>query len=183
MTRYTVPLEVITRHFPSREAMLVRQRASLAALPKGSWQQSVLYDPARRGVNASYVRLRTFEPYADWAWILDDDDLLGDPGFLDDLAGPADMHVYQMRFQHDGRLLPESEYIDMRKVQRRHIGAPCVVVRRALWMAARMAFTNRHEGEYEFIQFAISLAEQVDWHQRVIAEIDGPHSGRWRIAS
>ncbi len=184
MTPHPVPLiEVITRTVPGREAMLARQRASLEAFPQAAWRQTLLYDPARRGVNASYVRMRTVEPSAEWAWILDDDDLLADAKFLEDLDGEADMHVYQMRFMHNAALMPPAKYMNLQKITRRRIGAPCVVVRRALWMASRHAFTNRYEGELEFIREAAARAQRVEWHQRVIADIDGPHAGRWPIES
>lgn len=172
-------LEVLTRHLPARATLLARQQASLATLV-GAWRQTILVDPIGLGIGASHLRLRTVEPSGDWVWMLDDDDEAADPHLIQRLDRRAELHVFRMAY--DWGVLPEDEAFEQHFIHEQHIGAPCVVVSRGLWMRARKGWTDRYEGDYDFIRTAVGLAEGIRWHDVVVAKIDQARHGAVEVA-
>lgn len=173
-------LEVVTRHIPSprRHELLLRQQASLITLPC-SWVQTLLVDPGRHGVPASHVRLRTYEPWAHFVWILDDDDACRDPGFaalLDPESG-VDLYMFRVLYDELDDFLPLDPLWAARTVGPGMVSPSNLVVSRDLWMTVREAWGERYAGDYNYVAAALQLSQHACWADVTAAHILTPSHG------
>jgi hypothetical protein len=183
-------LDVVTRHLvsPRRAALLEQQRASLA-FPSADWVQTLLVDPHGRGVGASHVRLRTYEPYGRCVWVLDDDDLCLEPALLELLDESADMQIFKMHYGARQKVIPDAITWERgaaaaprptHAARRRfpsHISAQCVVFSRDYWLVCRHLWTDAYDGDRQFLGAAYDHASRVIWTDRIIAALTHHNRG------
>lgn len=166
-------LDIVTRHLrsPNRAELLARQQASLVPL-QGDWVQSVLIDPyGTKGIAGANFRFHSFEPAADYVWMLDDDDVCLEPDLLAYIDRDADLTILRVRYC-DQSLLPTREYFRDQQLCYGHITVQCAIMTRELWLAHRTAWGLYYEGDYKFLAAAKAGAQRVAWVDRVIAALD-----------
>lgn len=183
-------LDVVTRHYatPRRAGLLAEQRASLQ-FTSSDWVQTLLIDPHGRGVGASHERLRTYEPYGRFVWILDDDDLCLAPDLLELIDQQAEMQIFKMQYgarkvvipdpitwERGAAAAPRPTHAACRRFPS-HLSAQCVVFRRDYWLARRHLWTDAYDGDRQFLETAYDLVSRVTWTDRVIAALTHHNRG------
>lgn len=148
-------LEVITRTFGARPTMLQRNLDSLQAQTDPDWTRRLVIDDAARGVAWAVANLSTVEAVGDYVWALDDDDVCARPELVAELrtiAQTADWpDVIMVRAYHEKfGLLPNNENWQRRPLLG-NVGTSCYIVRRDVWNAYRMAWLERYDGDFWWI--------------------------------
>jgi hypothetical protein len=173
-------IEIVTRHWPTprRQGLLARQQASLAALTEKDWVQTLLIDPHGRGIGASHLRLRDFEPHGRYVYVLDDDDVCALPDLLHHarLCVPADLIVMRMRHA-DWGILPGPQHWEREPLQLATVGPACVLIEAELWRQTRQHWTEDYAGDFAFLSAAYEAAETPVWHDVIAAEVPAVNQG------
>jgi len=167
-------LDIVTRHVPTsveRIDLLKRQQRSVNALYGTDWTQTLLLDPHQAGINASHVRMRSYEPCAQYAWVLDDDDLCVERDLLAKIDQTADLNVFQMTHLALG-VIPPAAYMRDQVLSRGKVGCACVIVSHDLWMRVRDQWGEKYDGDADFLLAARKHAERIAWIPHVIAAVD-----------
>lgn len=158
-------LEVLTRCY-RRPAMLRHNRASLERQSSHDWKQTMMIDTVGIGIAATYERLATYEPGGDYVWLLDDDDLCVYEDLVADLYDIAYAHdpaVVMVKMDRDGFVLPD-KFTWHKPPQLGHICVSCFIVKRAIWMRHRKAFTpGDYSSDYNFIASIFERDYDIYW--------------------
>lgn len=162
-------LEVITRTLPDR----LRTALTL----DGHWTQTLLVDPGRNGVPASHVRLRHHEPWADFVWVLDDDDEGTDPTLPTHLVPGVELYVFKVHLGEFDEAVPLPVEWAAREVEYGFVSPTNLVVSRELWMRTRSCWGEHYDGDWPWIEACCAAAQSEVWVDRVIASVDVAHHG------
>lgn len=160
-------LEVITRTFGKRPAMLKRHEESLRLQTDSDWLRTLVVDDKTRGVAWAVGNLATVEAVGDYVWVLDDDDLCCRPTLV------AELKEIEERIQPDVIMvkayhakfgtLPSMANWTSRPVLG-NIGTSCYIVRREMWNAHRDAWIARYDGDFWFIDHLWNAECLFYWH-------------------
>lgn len=149
-------LTILTRHH-KRPWMLERCRASVLAQTCDDYEHVILHDHVGLGIRGSHQMAIDHAGHyrGRYIWMLDDDDWLIEPGFVDAIKRTAEAHndppVIVVRANHPSGLLPSDEHWH-RAPELGHIGMPCVVVRADVWRQWAHRMLDRERGcDYAFI--------------------------------
>lgn len=160
-------LEVITRTFGKRPAMLARNLESLTLQTDSDWCRTVLVDDNERGVAWAVGNLATVEATGDYVWVLDDDDLCCRPTLvaeLKDITERIQPDVIMVKAYHAKfGMLPSMANWTSRPVLG-NIGTSCYIVRRDVWNAHHDAWTERYDGDFWFIDHLWDAQCSFYWH-------------------
>jgi len=148
-------LEVVTRTFGQRPGMLQRNLHSLTSQTDPDWTRRLVIDDAARGVAWAVGNLGTVVATGDYVWVLDDDDVCARATLVAELKTIAHMErwpdVIMVRALHEKfGMLPSDGNWEAAPV-RGNVGTSCYVVRRDVWNAHRMAWLERYDGDFWWI--------------------------------
>jgi glycosyltransferase involved in cell wall biosynthesis len=162
-------LTIITRSFRRPES-LARCVKSVACQTDPDVEHIILHDPIGRGVGASYLSLRGLFPHGEYVYLLDDDDYLIEPEFVEVLKRYAKAlespDVIYVQMNVSGTIMPEWE----EGLQRGRIACSCFAIRREVWLEHVNDFINDYSADFYFIH-AISICGRMhsEAHLNMIA--------------
>lgn len=158
---YTPPLlTVVTRHLPHRSALFAQNRASLEAQTDPDYEQLVLTDTLRVGIeNANLILHQAADMVrGDYVWVLDDDDVCADPEFIAKLKAaiaeadtPPDVVMVRMEHAHLG-IKPPDELWNNQAIALGQVGISAAIVRRPLWQQHAQYYARGYDGDFEFYE-------------------------------
>jgi hypothetical protein len=159
---------------------LADNQASLAAQTDPDYEHVLLPDPEAHGVAWANKRMRNVGAliHGEYAMVLDDDDLLTDPGLIADLKDITKgmrPDVIVTRMDHGPRgILPGAE--DWGGIPVRGcIGCSAVIVRADAWRSHAAYYGEAYDGDYDFIHALLSHKPgdrlRVYWHDRVVSAV------------
>jgi len=156
--------------------MLAANKASVEG-QAGGVVHTVLVDQVGAGVPAANARLATFEPSADYVWVLDDDDVCVYPNLVIDLERIAWMYrnppAVIVRMDHGELGILPYDAIWGKVLHEAGIGTSGIITRRDVWMQHREAWASgRYASDYDFIS-AVWAAHgpQIVWHDVVASRV------------
>lgn len=165
-------LEVITRTFGKRPAMLARNAESLAQQTDPDYEHTIVMDAQARGVAWAVANLATIEATGEYVWVLDDDDLCCRPTLIAELkAITKDIQpdVIMVRAYHGNfGKLPSDANWQQRPVLA-NVGTSCYIVRSDVWNAHRNAWVERYDGDFWFIDHLWDAECSFYWHDYTAA--------------
>lgn len=164
-------LQVITRTFGQRPALLAENRASLAALEDADWEQTLVVDEVGRGCAWANANLTTIPAAGDYVWVLDDDDVCADPALLAHLKGYSGTPVIVCRATHARfGVLPHDRHWG-RAPALGDCGWSNLFVRGDVWEAQRgyLARCDVYEGDYRFAAHLWAVVQPWAWCDIVAA--------------
>lgn len=148
---------IVTRTIPGREALLERNRASVAAQSIGAneIEHVVLLDAARAGIAAAQRRLWSVSPRGEYVLVLDDDDFLTAAHCLQDLKLELER---AQRPEFAVVKVSHGQLGEMPRVWGEGVFPACgeitvsnVVTRHVVWYVHRRNFGEHYAGDYDFI--------------------------------
>jgi hypothetical protein len=166
-------LEIITRTFGGRPAMLNRCLASVAQQIDRDYTHTIVMDPQARGVPWAVGNLATVQASGTYVWVLDDDDVCVCPTLVTDLkllASAVDPDVVMVRTNHAqfGTLPHQVNW--MREPQCGDIGTSNYIVHGDTWNAYRHLWRAAYEGDYWFIHDLWQMGHlSWYWHDVIVA--------------
>lgn len=173
-------LEVLTRTYGGRPAMLARNVASLAKQTDPDYMHHVIVDHERRGVAWAVGNLANVEATGEWVWVLDDDDLCCHPTLIRELKeiDAAMMpDVIMVRALHEAfGMLPGGANWGQAPVLG-NIGTSCYIVRRYIWNLYRSRWLERYDGDYWWIHHLWSQGCEFYWHDVIAAHYPQQSTG------
>lgn len=148
-------ISIVTRTFNKRPSLYARHLDSLAAQTMRSFEHVVITNShsgvldANRSLHQNRHRVR-----GTYIMILDDDDRLASASVLQQIYDCALLFdlppCIMVRMQRPDRIVPDEDKWGMPPVAG-HIGSPCFIVRRELWVKYIRKFGRPLRGDYYFI--------------------------------
>lgn len=165
-------LEVITRTFGRRPAMLKRNAESLAIQTDPDYEHTIVMDDNERGVAWAVGNLATIEATGEYVWVLDDDDLCCRPTLIAELKAITDLirpDVIMVRAHHGkfGTMPNDANWLNRPELG--NVGTSCYIVRRDVWNGHHDAWTERYDGDFWFIDALWNLQCSFYWHDHTAA--------------
>lgn len=176
-------LSIVTRHLCSRPVSLSLLERSLARQRDRDYEHIVLPDDFGIGIaeaNKMFWHHRD-TPRGRYLYMLDDDNLLTDLGFVEKLKrlvakNNPDVVMFKIRRPGGAGYLPDDAHWQ-KPPARRHIGTSCFVVKRELWRKYIWAFGWRENGasvgrpgDYFFLKALWREHPRVYWHDEIVGE-------------
>lgn len=175
-------LQVITRTFGKRPAMLKRNRESLEQLTSQDWEQTIVIDAEGRGVEWANANLATVEATGTYVWVLDDDDVCVLPELVDELKAiayisPAPV-VVMWAFHEKFGMLPDAGTWEKAPTLGK-CGFSNFFVRGDVWDAERQAFKGFacYSGDYEFANHLWKRGYKFYFHDALAAHYPQQSNG------
>ena len=162
-------LTILTRTF-QRPTLLKRNQDSLAKQTCQDFQQELLNDTKGLGAGGSGMLLQKKAIKGDYVWVLDDDDYIIDPEFIQKLKDkiesiqPDVIICYAKRF---GKIMP-----DLLPLELAHCTGINIVVSKAVWMKHRKDWSTRYEGDWDFINAVIQDNPKIEYIKEPMLMID-----------
>lgn len=152
-------LTILTRSFRRPES-LARNVQSVARQTDPDVEQRIIFDPIGRGVEWSYLNLRSVYPDGEYVFLLDDDDYLIDPLFVAELKQIVATHdrpdVVFVGMNVGGTVMPVWEH----GLRRGYIACSCFVVKSEVWLEHAHNFHGDYSADFYFIDDICSCAKQ-----------------------
>lgn len=185
-------LTVVTRHCHGREELLARNQESLRRQSDQDFEQVLIVDDTPWSWDGLNEADRSFVGHTnrvrgEYVYILDDDDLLVGSDFVREVKRVAREYnpdVIMVRVQRTapgflGEILPCSDAWGSRPLAG-HVGAPCFVVRRVLWVEHIWIFGDPGKlptatsgfGDCEFVRHLYDLGCSFYWLDRIVATVN-----------
>lgn len=159
-------LTIITRSF-RRPKSLVRCVDSVAHQTDQDVEQIIVHDPIGRGVEASYTNLKSITPDSLYVMLLDDDDYLIEPLFIERLKVVAVREdcpdVIFVGMDVSGTIMPVWE----EGLRRGYIACSCFVVRRNVWLEHIKDIKADYSADFYFIESIMNCE-----HKHTSARLD-----------
>lgn len=165
-------LSIITRVY-KRPKMLAELERSLEAQTMKGFEHIQLIDWVGVGIPKANARLRNVSVSGDYVLVLDDDDKLCDPTFVERLSKiKADVVVLKWQRDKD-RILP-----DLLPLQLNHCGTSNVVVSKALWEKHSKAWGEKWAGDWDYIESVLSSFPKIVHMEGVVIQSQRISMGR-----
>jgi hypothetical protein len=173
-------LEILTRTFGQRPKALLRNRLSLDEQTSKDWEQTLLIDDQRRGVEWAVGNLSTVEAHGEYVWILDDDDECCEPEFVERLkefvTANNSPDVVIVRMEHTGiGIFPPLDLWEQAPVLGR-IGTSAFIVRQDVWNATRIKWVENYAGDYHYIAALWRKGFRFAWWDKVASRTQNGHN-------
>lgn len=162
-------LTVITRTIPSRTAMLRKNIDSLTMQTDPDYQQLVLKDNQRRGVDWANGRMAErdwSDIEGDYVLVLDDDDLMIENSLIERMKESHTLprpDLFILRMDHGPLgILPNDENWEcepMRACQ----GCSSVIPSRELFKRAVKHYAPQYDGDFDFVKACYDFSEKTYW--------------------
>lgn len=165
-------LSIITRHMSYRKILLYRLMASLEMQTDQDFEHIIIENEPTglENANKSFFKHRD-EVHGEYVYMIDDDDFLCDPQFIEQLGGAvigekcgelADVVIFRLQSRGvygDGKVPQDDAWEDLKAgghPQCGKISTPCFIVRRELWYKYIENFGIWRSGDYNFINSVFS---------------------------
>ena len=172
-------LTIVTRTF-RRPRLLERCKASVQTLTSDDYEQVIIRDEKGVGYHGTCRLIFNAKSagllHGKYIWLLDDDDVLIDPNFVDNIRRLVkekdNPPVIIVRMDAKGRVMPPDSLWKKAPV-RGQIGGSCYVVRADTWEAYwRYLLTSRHAGDFKMVQAMYEAGIRFEWLDRVVMRVD-----------
>lgn len=172
-------LTIITRHWntPERAAMLAVNRRSVAEQTCQDFEQILVLDREGRGKRAAAAALNNLAERitGEYVYILDDDDMLIRPRFVEELRQIIEVHapdVVIARCDHGPLGVKPSDAYWQQPPAVGQIGTPSFVVQRDLYLQFAHSFAEPEQrvGDGLFISRVYDSGVLVYWFNEVVAK-------------
>lgn len=166
-------LSVVTRCY-KRPKMLARNKASLEAQTCQDYEHVFLVDEVGVGIAEANRRLTEAQVSGEYVYVLDDDDEISDPNFINDLQAIARQHapdVIMVRSENgELGILPA---VWNKRLIKDHVDMLNFVVKADVFRQHAHAFANGSiGGDFTFINDVFEHGiYRVHWHDKVVARI------------
>ncbi len=171
---------VITRHMQGRQRMTTHLRRSLEMQTYTEWQHHLITDPNPAGSGVAWANRQLASlpvtAVGDYIYVLDDDDYLTDPMLFAALASIREQHnpdliFFKFRWPH-GHFLPGPTAEHWKaKPEMGHIGMPCFMVKRAVYLKHCAAFAVERYADYEFLKVVQNQGYSEFWYDRIVGQV------------
>ena len=160
-------LQVITRTFGKRPAMLARNAESLAAQTDPDFSHTIVMDDQARGCEWANRNLATVPATCEYVWVLDDDDLCCRPGLvaeLKEIVRKEQPEVIMLRAYHGefGTLPSDANW--QKEPVLCNVGWSNAVIRADVWNRHREQITDVYAADYYFLVYLWHVALRWYWH-------------------
>lgn len=177
-------LAIITRVHPKRPNMLRICKESVKRQSCQDYEHLFIYDPTESGygmlaANKSFAR-QLVKIGSRYVMVLDDDNILVDDNLVKDIKEiEADMIIFRGIVEGlPWPVLPPDDLWE-KPIVCNHIDAFCVAVSRELWEQYKAHFGKASGGgDFHFMKAAFDHAENIYWHDKVVAETQRVSKGR-----
>jgi glycosyltransferase involved in cell wall biosynthesis len=135
------------------------------------FQQELLEDTKGLGAGGSGILLQKKIVKGDYVWVLDDDDYIIDPEFIQKLKDKTATEIkpdviicYAQRF---GKIFPDRLPLELG-----HCGGINIVVSKSIWMKHRKDWSTRYEGDWDFINAVMKDNPNICYIKELMLAID-----------
>ena len=176
-------LTIVTRH-GRRPWMLERCRASVLAQTCDDYEHVIIHDHVGVGIQGSHKavaeRADTFQ--GRYIWLLDDDDWLIEPGFVETVRRVAELEnepeAIIVRTQHVMGLCPDDRHWEARP-EKGYIAMPCLVVRADVWRAHRPQLCAvESAGDFALAEAMHNAGREFVWLDMIATQVGQIGHGR-----
>jgi len=162
--------------------MLARNKASLETQSCQNYEHVFLVDKMGVGIAEANRRLINVQVSGEYVYILDDDDEITDPNFVNDLQAIANQHapdVIMVRSENgESGILPTCEVWHQHPIEGR-ISMLNFVVKTDVFRKHAQAFTEKgFAGDFTFINEVFQNGYNVYWHDCIVARIQRRSHGK-----
>lgn len=177
-------LSIITRCY-KRPVGLRRNKLSLALQTSQDFEQLFLVDEVGIGINATHARMAAEMPArisGDYVYVLDDDNVLIDNGFVATIAGVAarlDPDIIMVKSDHGALGILPTAVVWKGQPVPGQIDAMNYVVKADIWKrhAATWTMHPKDAGDATFIMALFCYDYTIHWQDAIVA-MTGPVAGR-----
>lgn len=176
-------LTVITRTY-KRPNLLANNQRAFAEQTDPDYEQIIIRDEVGVGVAAANVRLRGTAGCVrgEYVLVIDDDDIVVDPGLIADLKRLAVTRpgVIMVRWDHGPRgVLPAEEWFEHGGVPpKAGVGGGAPIVRADVYRALCHTWGNAYDGDHDFVSSVLTCGQPVVWHNKVVCAVQQIGLGR-----
>lgn len=176
-------LEILTRHYVKRPAMLAANQASLETLTSDDWQQTLIVDEAGYGVKGANRALSEMGDRLGGTliWVLDDDDMCVYHSLVEELKRIWELwspDVIMTRMDHGPLGILPSDKFWGKHIVRGGVGSSAFFVRRELWQRYGHYWNVERMGDYSFINALWQLGYDFFWYDIVASRVQAIGHGR-----
>jgi len=162
-------LTILTRSFRRPES-LGRCVKSVASQTDPDVEQVILYDSIGRGVGWSYLNLKSVVPQGEYVFLLDDDDTLINPCFIETLKQCAaennNPDVIYVQMDVSGTIMPIWEH----GLKRGYIACSCFAIKRSVWLEHLQDIRDDYSADFYLIEAIHNCAARhTEAHLNMIA--------------
>ena len=166
-------LQIITRTFGERPAMLRRNIESLATQIDPDYEHTIVLDDQTRGSSWANRNLATVEATGNYVWVLDDDDRCCRPQLIVELKEIAHMghpDVIMVRASHavHGTLPNDANWRHAPVLA--NVGWSCYIVRAGAWEAHRDKIVESYDADFWWIDALWNARCSFYWHDVIAAD-------------
>lgn len=174
-TSYLRPfMSIVTRKHPNRPVMFQQNLDSVNIQTDQDFEHIILRDDV--GIGSAKANMMFYwnrdQVSGDYVFMLDDDDVLTEPTFVEDMkkiVASGDYDVIMIRMILNGELYPTSTVWKKQPVKN-HIGTSNFIIKNSIWKDHIRNFLPMQTGDYNFIKTVFESKPSVIWVDKIYSK-------------